>query len=39
MKRWRPDAGLTQREMGEILKIAPSYVTYLESGKLSPSAQ
>ena len=38
MKRWRLDAGLTQREMGERLKVAGSYVTYLESGKRSPSA-
>jgi predicted transcriptional regulator len=38
MKRLRLAAGLSQREMGEILKITSSYVTYLESGERSPSA-
>src|SRR5258708_13089639 len=36
-KRWRLDAGLTQREMGQRLKISASFVAYLESGKRSPS--
>jgi predicted transcriptional regulator len=38
MKRWRLDAGLTQREMGARLKISAAFVAYLESGKRSPSA-
>ena len=38
MKRWRLDAGLNQREMGKRLKVAASYVAYLESGKRSPNA-
>jgi predicted transcriptional regulator len=38
MKRFRLAAGLSQREMGEILKITSSYVTDLESGERSPSA-
>jgi transcriptional regulator with XRE-family HTH domain len=38
MKRWRLDAGLSQREMGKKLKISAAFVAYLESGKRSPSA-
>ncbi len=38
LKRWRKDAGLSQREMGASLKISAAYVAYLESGKRSPSA-
>jgi predicted transcriptional regulator len=32
MKRWRLDAGLTQREMGKHLKISAAFVAYLERG-------
>ena len=38
MKRWRLDAGLTQREMGKRLKISAAFVAYLEQGKRSASA-
>jgi predicted transcriptional regulator len=38
MRRWRLNAGLSQREMGTKLKISAAYVTYLEKGKRSPSA-
>jgi predicted transcriptional regulator len=38
MKRWRLDAGLSQREMAKRLRITASYIAYLESGKRSPSA-
>ena len=38
LRRWRLDAGLSQREMGKYLKISTAYVSYLESGKRSPSA-
>ncbi len=38
MKHWRLAAGLTQREMSEHLKVSFAYVTYLESGRRSPSA-
>jgi predicted transcriptional regulator len=37
MRRWRLDAGLTQREISKQLKISATYVTYLERGKRSPS--
>ena len=38
-RRWRLEAGLTQIEMGVHLEVTGSYVTYLESGKRSPSAR
>jgi DNA-binding XRE family transcriptional regulator len=38
MRRWRLDAGLTQREMARRLKISAAFVAYLEGGKRSPSA-
>jgi len=38
MKKWRLDAGLSQREMAKHLQITASYVAYLENGKRSPSA-
>ena len=38
MRRWRLDAGLSQREMGARLKISAAFVAYLENGKRPPSA-
>jgi hypothetical protein len=38
LKQWRLDARFSRREMGRRLKIAASYVAYLENGKRSPSA-
>jgi predicted transcriptional regulator len=38
LRRWRLDAGLTQREMAKELKISAAYVTFLENGRGSPSA-
>jgi transcriptional regulator with XRE-family HTH domain len=38
MRECRKAADLTQREMGQRLKISAAYVAYLESGKRSPSA-
>jgi predicted transcriptional regulator len=38
MKRWRLNAGLSHRAMAKKLKISAAYITYLESGKRSPSA-
>ena len=38
MREWRKAADLTQRKMGQRLKISDAYVAYLESGKRSPSA-
>lgn len=38
LRRRRLDAGLTQRQMGQRLKISAAFVAYLESGKRSPSA-
>jgi predicted transcriptional regulator len=38
MREWRKAADLTQRKMGQLLKISAAYVADLESGKRSPSA-
>lgn len=38
LRRRRLDAGLTQRQMGQRLKISAAFVAYLESGKRSPGA-
>jgi transcriptional regulator with XRE-family HTH domain len=38
MRRWRLDAGLSQREMAKKLRICAAYATYLESGQRHRSA-
>ena len=38
LRRWRVDAGLSQREMAKLIKVSATYVAYLENGKRSPSA-
>jgi transcriptional regulator with XRE-family HTH domain len=38
MREWRKAADLSQRKMGQRLKISAGYVAYLESRKRSPSA-
>jgi transcriptional regulator with XRE-family HTH domain len=35
---WRKANGFTRRQMAQHLNVTPSYVTYLEQGKRSPSA-
>jgi predicted transcriptional regulator len=38
LQEWRKANGFTQRQMAAHLNVSPSYVTYLEQGKRSPSS-
>ena len=37
MKAWREDAGITQCELARRLKVKPSVVSQLESGRNAPT--
>jgi transcriptional regulator with XRE-family HTH domain len=37
LRQWRKAAHLTQRQIGERLKVSAAHVAYLESGKRLPS--
>lgn len=39
IKRLREAKGFNQRELGEIMKVNPTYISALESGRMNPGLQ